>query len=65
VYKNVLFVMLLRMSGATRMKVLEGMSIGKSGGLDVGRLRWYRQKFNASISDPQVPAVCKDCVDAG
>jgi hypothetical protein len=30
VYKHVLFVMSLRMSGATRLKVLEGMSIGKS-----------------------------------
>jgi hypothetical protein len=29
VYKNVLFVVPLRMSGGTKVKVLEGMSIGK------------------------------------
>jgi hypothetical protein len=70
----VLFVMPLRLSGGTRLKVLERMSMAKAvvstsvgrKGIDVSHSRHAAiQKLNVSRNYPQVLAVGKDCVDAG
>lgn len=71
VYKSGLFVKAPPMSGGTRQKVLNGVTMAKAvvspgeksqrrSDMSVAARHAANQKFNASRNYPQVPAVCKD-----